>query len=116
MVKKENVIITLLIVIAALLAVQIFLGRVPDNNAYAQGAGGRFAVVRGGIEGSSAEIVYLFDETTRHVVTYHQSGRTPGRKLELLSIRNIEYDLQFDEWNIGKPSPEDLKKQLDRKK
>ena len=114
MLKRENLIITLLLAIAALLAVQIFFAAAPGKTAYAGGgsAGARFTVAVAGIEGSSAEIVYLFDSQTTRLCTYHQPSKVQGRKLEILSIRNIEYDLRMDEFYLGKPLPRELEKRL----
>lgn len=118
MLSKENFAVFMMVLLAVLVGMDIFFGKAPDNCAYAAGASGsgRFAVAVAGIEGSSAEVVYLFDEVTMHLVTYHQSGKRPGHKLELLSIRDLQYDVLFDDHNLGKPTPEELRKRLEKLK
>ena len=116
MLSRENLVLTMLAALVALTCANLFIGAGPEKSAYAAGASGssRFAVAVAGIEGSSAEIVYLFDETTRHLVTYHQPSRAQGRKLDLLSIRSIEYDFLPIKHNVSRPYPEDIKKEAEK--
>lgn len=102
--------------VAVLLAVTVFLlvelirfsptagAQVPVS-----GRSGRFLAVPGRLTGDSYG-VYIIDLENGIINVYQWvPGRRGTGKLKLLAARNINYDLQLDEYNT-EPSPKEIKK------
>jgi len=56
--------------------------------------------------------VILIDPLLRRIAVYHIEG--DGGAIQLKSVRNLNADLQVQEYNSGDPSPIDMQKLLDR--
>ena len=83
----------------------------PQARAQTAGQGpGVFAVTGSGTQGQSRDVLFILDpETSRIAVYEYKDGR-----LDLSAVRNIEYELRFQEWSArGKqqtPPVNDMRK------
>ncbi len=82
------------------------------NDARAQNAPGNptmYAVTNTGSQGQGKDYVFLVDSETTRLAVYELNG---GR-LSLIAVRNLEYDLQYQEWSprgrTQVPSVEDVR-------
>jgi hypothetical protein len=63
------------------------------------------------VEGRSTRVIVI--DATLRVMTVYEIGREKG-EIKFLSSRNLSYDMQMLGFNTTDPSPEDVKKTLER--
>jgi hypothetical protein len=89
-------------VVFALIAgfVMANIGR--PERAMAQQAGGEqmFAVVAPGVGGAGSNVLFVIDPSSARIMVYEHRG---GQRLELVSVRNMEYEVQFQQWPENGP-------------
>lgn len=96
-------------VVALSAALVVTNGRLPE--AYAQTAGNNefLALMGFGNQQKGSDQLFLFDTKSQRLAIYNLQGR----QLELLAVRNIAYDLKFEEYSTPgatqKPSVGDVR-------
>jgi hypothetical protein len=64
--------------------------------------------------GDGRQQITLIDSRTRSIAIYHVDPRTGS--LGLKSVRNVQWDLQMDEFNsAGNPSPKEIRSLLEQR-
>ena len=115
---RQNLIIVLLSVIATLLLVLVL--QQTSEPVYAQQGGGAGATVgsigvaTGALQGSSAAGFWVFLPDSKRLAVYDWGSK----KLRLRAVRNIEFDLQMNDFNIKgqtAPSVSDIRKALSKR-
>ena len=84
--------------------------RASQPTALASGASGMISHVLE-VEGRSTRVIVI--DATLRVMTVYEIGREKG-EIKFLSSRNLSYDMQMLGFNTTDPSPEDVKKTLER--
>jgi hypothetical protein len=76
------------------------------------GVGGSdmFAVVGNGYQGQSRDVIFVIDAGTRRMAVYEFKNG----KLALGAVRNVKWDLKFEEWSSlpQRPSVKDMRKAI----
>lgn len=82
------------------LGVVLSSGSGVSTPAFAQQAGGQglFAVTAPG-QGQGSNVLYVMDPATLRLAVFEHRA---GGKIELTAVRNMEFDLQFQQW----PAPD----------
>lgn len=91
------------------------LGR--PERAFAQQAGGAqmFAVTAPGNGGAGSNVLFVIDPESRRLLVYeHRSGA----KLELVTVRDMQYELEFQMWpdagpRVSTPSVRDMHEKVE---
>lgn len=112
---RQNLTIVLLSVIATLLVVLVLQQR--SEPVYAQQGGasgasvGTIGVATGALQGSSAAGFWIFLPDSKRLAVYDWGSK----KLRLRAVRNIEFDLQMNDFNVkgqSAPTVNDVRKAL----
>ncbi|MFN0058002.1 MAG: hypothetical protein ACKVX7_06035 [Planctomycetota bacterium] len=108
--------------IGAVIVMSVWLYRevnASDNSAIGQtvATSGNITLASGKLSGKGdADAIYLYDNDAKRLLVYFQNGNS----LELLSIRNTEWDFKPEMFSAqgGKqsPTPDELKEALKKKK
>ena len=116
---RQNLIVVLLSVIATLLLVLVLQQR--SAPVYAQQGGGASATVgtigvaTGSLQGSQAAGFWIFLPDSKRLAVYDWGSK----RLRLRAVRNVEFDLQMNDFNIkgqSAPSVNDIRKALRKRK
>ncbi len=110
------------LVIGFLLGICVTLGvalvvqsgdHIPRAYAQTSGTGEMFAVTGSGTQAQGTDILFVIDSRATRLAVYEYKG---GR-LRLAAVRNMEYDLRFNEWPEGmqKPSVREMRDQTEQR-
>jgi hypothetical protein len=104
--------VALLAVIAGCLLAQATAFVAPAEAQVPPATQGRFFAVAGQVTADSYGL-YLVDTDTATVSVYQYLPNT--KKLRLMAVRNVSYDLQLEEYNT-EPSPREMKKLVEEQR
>ena len=76
-------------------------------------AGGDLIAIPAGSAGGSSQMLTVIDPRQRVMSVYWIDGHS-GR-IELRSVRNIQWDLQMTDFNGVEPLPRDIRRQLEQR-
>ena len=87
---------------------------VPQAYAQSRGSGEFFVEAGRGTTGQSRDVFFLVDTANTRLAVYEYKDGA----LKVGAIRNIEYDMRFEEWTGGKrkqiPTVQQMKKQTEK--
>jgi len=86
----------------------------PQAHAQSTSSGGFFVEAGRGTTGQSRDVIFLIDTANTRLAVYEYKDGA----LKVGAIRNIDYDMRFEEWTAGKrkqePTVKEMKSQTEK--